>query len=55
MKTNGRMDDGGQLKPECRAPWAQCFVRFIRAYEGVFGTLFRPMSEMPAAAIASIP
>jgi len=33
MKTNGRMDDGGKLRPECRAAWAQCFVRFIRAYE----------------------
>jgi glucosylceramidase len=33
MKTNGRMDDGGSLKPECRAAWAQCYVRFIRAYE----------------------
>jgi glucosylceramidase len=37
MKTNGEMNHGGQLKPECRAAWAQCFVRFIRAYaeEGV--------------------
>ena len=33
MKTNDRMDDGGRLKPECRAVWAQCFVRFIRAYQ----------------------
>ncbi len=33
MKTNGRMDDGGSLRPECRAAWAQCYVRFIRAYE----------------------
>jgi glucosylceramidase len=33
MKTNGEMNHGGQLKPECRAAWAQCFVRFIRAYE----------------------
>ena len=37
MKTNGRMDDGGRLKPECRAAWAQCYVRFVQAYaaEGV--------------------
>jgi glucosylceramidase len=37
MKSNGRMDDGGRVKPECRAAWAQCYVRFIRAYaaEGV--------------------
>jgi glucosylceramidase len=37
MKTNGRMDDGGRLKPECRTAWAQCYVRFIQAYaaEGV--------------------
>jgi glucosylceramidase len=33
MKTNGRMDDGGRLKPECRGAWAQCYVRFVRAYE----------------------
>ena len=37
MKTNGEMNHGGQLRPECRAAWAQCYVRFIRAYaaEGV--------------------
>lgn len=33
MKTNGQMAHGGELRPECRAAWAQCFVRFIRAYE----------------------
>ena len=33
MKDTGRMNDGGRLLPECRAAWAQCFVRFIRAYE----------------------
>jgi glucosylceramidase len=33
MKTNGDMNHGGRLKPECRSAWAQCFVRFIRAYE----------------------
>lgn len=37
MKTNGRMADGGRLRPECRAAWARCYVRFIEAYaaEGV--------------------
>jgi len=37
MKTNAQMNDGGRLRPEYRAAWAQCFVRFIRAYaaEGV--------------------
>jgi glucosylceramidase len=37
MKTNGRMNDGGKLKPEFRRAWARCFVRFIQAYaeEGV--------------------
>jgi glucosylceramidase len=37
MKDNGQMAHGGRLKPECRAAWAQCFVRFIQAYadEGV--------------------
>ena len=33
MKTNGRMNDGGELRPECRAAWAQCFVRFIQGYQ----------------------
>ena len=33
MKTNGEMNHGGSLRPECRAAWAQCYVRFIRAYE----------------------
>lgn len=37
MKTNGDMNHGGRLRPECREAWAQCYVRFIRAYaaEGV--------------------
>jgi glucosylceramidase len=37
MKTNGQMNGGGRLRPECRSAWAQCFVRFIQAYaaEGV--------------------
>jgi glucosylceramidase len=33
MKDSGRMNDGGRLLPKHRAAWAQCFVRFIRAYE----------------------
>jgi glucosylceramidase len=33
MKSNGAMNNGGRLRPECRAAWAQCYVRFIRAYE----------------------
>ena len=37
MKTNREMNHGGRLRPDCHAAWAQCFVRFIRAYaaEGV--------------------
>jgi glucosylceramidase len=37
MKTTGQMNHGGQLRPECRAAWAQCYVKFIQAYaaEGV--------------------
>ncbi len=37
MKTNGAMSGGGRLRPECRAAWARCYVRFIEAYaaEGV--------------------
>jgi glucosylceramidase len=33
MKTNGQMNGGGKLRPECRQAWAQCFVRFIQAYQ----------------------
>jgi len=33
MKTNGAMNGGGRLRPDCRAAWARCFVRFIHAYE----------------------
>ncbi len=33
MKTNGEMNHGGRLRDECRAAWAQCYVRFISAYE----------------------
>jgi glucosylceramidase len=37
MKTTGAMNHGGRLRPECRAAWAQCYVKFIQAYaaEGV--------------------
>ncbi len=37
MKSNGQMNHGGRLKPECRRAWARCFVRFIEAYaaEGI--------------------
>lgn len=37
MKSNGQMNGGGKLLPECRQAWAHCFVRFIQAYraEGV--------------------
>ena len=33
MKSNGQMNHGGTLLPQYRAAWAQCFVRFIQAYE----------------------
>jgi len=33
MKTNGQMNHGGKLRPECRQAWARCYVRFIQAYE----------------------
>ena len=37
MKSNGQMNHGGRLRPECRQAWARCFVRFIQSYaaEGV--------------------
>lgn len=33
MKTNGRMNEGGSLKPECRGAWARYYVRYLREYE----------------------
>jgi len=33
MKTNGRMNLGGKLKPEYRDAWARYYVRYIREYE----------------------
>ena len=33
MKTNGEMNRGGKLKPECREAWANYYVRYIREYE----------------------
>lgn len=35
MKTNGKMNDGGQLIPEMRSVWARYFTRYIRAYAEV--------------------
>ena len=33
MKSNGQMNQGGKLLPRYARTWAQCFVRFIQAYE----------------------
>ena len=33
MKTNGRMLQGGTLRPECRQAWANYLVRYLQAYE----------------------
>jgi glucosylceramidase len=33
MKSNGQMNHGGKLLPQYRAAWAQCYVKFIQAYE----------------------
>jgi glucosylceramidase len=33
MKTNGKMEYGGKLKPEDRQAWADYYVRFIQAYQ----------------------
>jgi glucosylceramidase len=37
MKTNGMMNRGGKLRPECRDAWANLYAKFIQAYaaEGV--------------------
>jgi glucosylceramidase len=33
MKTNDNMLRGGKLKPDCFQAWADCYVKFIKAYE----------------------
>ena len=33
MKTTGKMNQGGKLKPEFRAAWADYYVRFIKEYQ----------------------
>jgi len=37
MKSNGQMNQGGKLLPQCANAWARCYVRFIQEYaaEGV--------------------
>jgi glucosylceramidase len=37
MKTNGKMNNGGKLKPEYRAVWASYYCRYIKEYgrEGI--------------------
>ena len=37
MKTNGEMNHGGKLRPECREAWALYFAKYIKAYaaEGI--------------------
>jgi glucosylceramidase len=32
MKTNGQMNHGGRLKPQCRRAWAMYFAKYIEAY-----------------------
>ena len=33
MKTNDNMLRGGKLKPDCYQAWANCYIKFIQAYE----------------------
>jgi glucosylceramidase len=33
MKTNGEMNHGGKLKPDCRDAWARYYCRYIHEYE----------------------
>lgn len=37
MKTNGQMNQGGELRPECRDVWARYYVKYLESYvqEGV--------------------
>lgn len=32
MKTNGDMNHGGKLRPECRADWARCLAAYVTRY-----------------------
>jgi glucosylceramidase len=34
MKSEGRMCEGGKLRPDCRSAWALHYVKFARALEG---------------------
>lgn len=33
MKTNGEMNNGGFLKPQCREAWAKYYVKYINSYK----------------------
>lgn len=50
MKTNGRMNEGGRLKPSCRDAWALFYVKFAEALaaEGVPVSAFTVQNEEKA-------
>lgn len=35
MKTNGEMNHGGKLKPECRQLWADYIARYLKEYKAI--------------------
>lgn len=50
MKTNGKMNEGGTLKPDCRAAWALFFAKFAEAFarEGFPVSAFTVQNEEKA-------
>ena len=50
MKTNGKMNEGGRLKPSCRDAWALFYVKFAEALaaEGVPVSAFTVQNEEKA-------
>ena len=50
MKTNGKMNEGGRLKPSCRDAWALFYVKFAKALaaEGVPVSAFTVQNEEKA-------
>lgn len=51
MKTNGEMNNGGQLKPEYFQTWADYYVKFIEAYEAVDIPIFALTVQNEPAAV----
>ncbi|MBS0188046.1 MAG: glycoside hydrolase family 30 protein [Planctomycetes bacterium] len=51
MKTNANMLQGGELKSDCAAPWANYYAKFIRAYEAQGVPIFGVTVQNEPAAV----